>query len=363
MRRIFFRLLVILMLSITAIKAEINNQTLDIQVNVNDPESLKIAKYYQQARLIPESNIIYLSFRNNVNSLTEAEFLQIESQLKMKVTSNIQAYALAWRKPWRVDCMSITSAFSLGFSKEYCATECNLTKPVGYFNSRSTQPYTDFKIRPSMMLSANSVFAVKQLIDRGVAADYARPDASAYLVSTGDKQRNVRALYYPQIKKILGKLLNIEVVQADAIKNKQDVMFYFTGQDKVKFISTNNYLPGAIADHLTSAGGVLFNGSQMSVLDWVDAGVSGTYGTVVEPCNFKQKFPNPGIVMQKYMSGRSLIEAYWKSVQMPGQGVFVGEPLASPYKGCKYRLGVQGEYAYVIQQPNNLVERIAKNCH
>jgi hypothetical protein len=27
-----------------------------------------------------------------------------------------------------------------------------------------------------------------------------------------------------------------------------------------------------------------------------------------------------------------LIEAYWKSVQMPGQGLFVGEPLAAPYR-------------------------------
>ena len=356
-------LTVALLWVISPLKAEINNQTLAVLVNTNDPESLEIAKYYQQARLIPESNIIYLSFKNNVNSLTEAEFLQIESQLKMQVTSNIQAYVLAWRKPWRVGCMSITSAFSLGFSKEYCAEACNLTKPLSYFNSRSTQPYTDFEIRPSMMLSANNVDAVKKLIDRGVTSDYTRPTASAYLVRTSDKQRNVRALHYPRIKKTLGKLLNIEVVKADAIKNKQDVMFYFTGLSKVKFIDTSNYLPGAIADHLTSAGGFLFGGSQMSVLEWIDSGVTGTYGAVVEPCNFKQKFPNPGIVMQKYMSGNSLIEAYWKSVQMPGQGVFVGEPLASPYKGCKYRLGIQGEYNYVVQQPDNLVERSAKNCH
>jgi hypothetical protein len=32
-----------------------------------------------------------------------------------------------------------------------------------------------------------------------------------------------------------------------------------------------------------------------------------------------------------YYAGNSLVEAYWKSVQMPGEGVFVGEPLARPY--------------------------------
>jgi hypothetical protein len=28
-----------------------------------------------------------------------------------------------------------------------------------------------------------------------------------------------------------------------------------------------------------------------------------------------------------------LIEAYWKSVRMPGQGIFIGEPLARPFGG------------------------------
>jgi hypothetical protein len=27
----------------------------------------------------------------------------------------------------------------------------------------------------------------------------------------------------------------------------------------------------------------------------------------------------------------TLLEAYWKSVAMPGRGLFIGEPLARPY--------------------------------
>jgi hypothetical protein len=52
---------------------------------------------------------------------------------------------------------------------------------------------------------------------------------------------------------------------------------------------------------------------------------------VLEPCNFPQKFPNPGIVMSYYLQGDRLIEAYWKSVEQPGQGIFIGEPLARPF--------------------------------
>ena len=34
-----------------------------------------------------------------------------------------------------------------------------------------------------------------------------------------------------------------------------------------------------------------------------------------------------------YVTGATLIEAYWKSVEMPGQGIFIGEPLARPFGG------------------------------
>ena len=69
----------------------------------------------------------------------------------------------------------------------------------------------------------------------------------------------------------------------------------------------------------------------MTVVEWLRAGAAGSYGTVVEPCNFPDKFPNPDIVVRQYAAGATLIEAYWRSVLMPGQGLFVGEPLARPF--------------------------------
>jgi uncharacterized protein (TIGR03790 family) len=100
---------------------------------------------------------------------------------------------------------------------------------------------------------------------------------------------------------------------------------------QVAALETNQFSAGAIADHLTSSGGQLFGTRQMSVLRWLEAGATASYGTVVEPCAFTQKFPHPGIVIERYTEGESLIEAYWKSVRWPGQGLFVGEPMAAPY--------------------------------
>ena len=35
--------------------------------------------------------------------------------------------------------------------------------------------------------------------------------------------------------------------------------------------------------------------------------------------------------MFQYSTGATAIEAYWKSVAWPGEGVFIGEPLAHPF--------------------------------
>jgi len=57
-----------------------------------------------------------------------------------------------------------------------------------------------------------------------------------------------------------------------------------------------------------------------------------SYGTVQEPCSFTTKFPEPAVVIARYPRGETLLEAYRKSVAMPGQAVFVGEPLAAPFR-------------------------------
>jgi uncharacterized protein (TIGR03790 family) len=114
-------------------------------------------------------------------------------------------------------------------------------------------------------------------------------------------------------------------------------MFYFTGVVVVNGLETLRFMPGAIADHLTSSGGNLTDSSQMSAMRWLEAGATGSYGTVVEPCAMTQKFPFPAVVVAHYLQGETLIEAYWKSVLMPGQGIFIGEPLAAPFRRTAVR--------------------------
>src|SRR5271166_5845387 len=108
-------------------------------------------------------------------------------------------------------------------------------------------------------------------------------------------------------------------------------MAYFTGAASVPEVARIHFLPGAIADHLTSTGGVLYGGHQMSVIAWIAQGATASYGSVTEPCNLLGKFPSIGILFQHYLRGETILEAYWKSVAMPGQGLIIGEPLSRPF--------------------------------
>lgn len=302
--------------------------------NVNDAQSEEIARYYLQSRQVPAENLIGVELPKHAkDALTVPEFESLKAQLDAKL-GNQQVLLLVWRTPFAVQCNSITSALTLGLDLNQCRKTCDPGRDSPYFNSMSLRPWADHHIRLSMLLPISSVDAAKALIDRGVLSEFSLNDADGYFLKTRDVARSKpREPFFPQDgMTIKSKKLTLHTLSQESIENQGSVMFYFTGQKQVDFMLTNTYLPGAIADHLTSSGGVLasYNG-QMPASRWLDAGVTGSYGTVSEPCNYWQKFPNPQIVMAHYLSGETLIEAYWKSVKWPMQGVFVGEPLAKPY--------------------------------
>jgi len=314
-----------------------------VVVNDDDPASVEIGRYYAEKRGIAEGRIVHVRFPPGHAVMALGDFMRVHAELDAGAGVDVQAYALAWTRPYRVECMSVTAASALGFDPAYCAEGCRATRASPYFDSASRAPWTDHRLRPAMLLAGSDIESAKRLIDRGVRSDERWPQGKAYLMNTGDASRNVRAQSYERIKAVLGTAYPIEQVDADALEGRSDVMFEFTGAAKVASLATNRFLDGAIADHLTSFGGILgLGGGQTSALDWLAAGATGSYGTSSEPCNFRAKFPEPGIVMARYLGGESLVEAYWKSVLMPGQGVFVGDPLARPFGGVRINRSAAG---------------------
>lgn len=331
LRTIFFSGIVLGLISCQAWPQKKQNKELAIIVNHADPLSVQIGQYYRQKRNIPADHVIEVIFDPSVTNLSSEDFARIKQEVDALTPPEVKGYALTWTKPYRVDCMSITSAFALGFDTRHCAKGCQAIAPNPYFNSNRSEPFLDFGIRPTMTIAATSFEEAKALIDRGVASDNTHPQGTAYLMDTKDKARNVRSNFYSTITKQLSSRIPIEVIKSNVLKDKNDVLFYFTGVSKVRGLESNTFLPGAMADHLTSFGGKLTDSGQMSSMEWLKAGATGSYGAVVEPCNFVQKFPHPGVAMYHYLQGDNLLHAYWKSVGWVGQGIFIGEPLARPF--------------------------------
>lgn len=307
---------------------------LGLIINEADPLSVRIGEYYARVRRISPQNILRIRITSAGTTLRAEEFAALKTGIDTRTPKAVQAYALTWVTPYSVECMSITSAFAFGFDRAYCAEGCAFTRLSPYFDSNSRQPYNELGLRPTMSIAATSFDNARALIDRGLTASQRAnsgrpPPGRAYLMETDDTARNVRAAGYADAKLLVAGRVPVEIVKSPGLKNRDDVLFYFIGAKNVPDLATNHFVPGAVGDHLTSTGGNLLGFSQMSSLRWLEAGATGSYGAVVEPCNFTAKFPNVGLMMRRYLGGETLIEAYWKSVAMPGQGIFIGEPLAT----------------------------------
>jgi uncharacterized protein (TIGR03790 family) len=322
-------------------RTRILDEELAVLVNDDDPQAVAVADYYMSARALPPENLIHLSFPANVDVMTQADFELAFADMQAELPDGIQALALAWTRPYAVDCMSITTAFSQGFDLGHCGG-CAVTLESPYFDSPSFTPFEDHGLRPTMMLAGASVEDVQALIDRGLQADGSvHPTGDGYLIRTTDVARSVRYWDWVNLPNnwahvgglTLTYIDNSDGSGSNVISNTDNVMFYFTGLADVPDIATNTYVPGAIADHLTSFGGAVPTSSQMSAVAWLEAGATASFGTVVEPCNHTQKFPQASVAIDHYFRGETLVEAYTKSVAWPGQGLFIGDPLARPWDG------------------------------
>jgi uncharacterized protein (TIGR03790 family) len=326
-------------------------EDLAVVINEADPASVETGEYYANQRGVAPERVLRVNFPPGQAVMSADEFQRVQ-QLRDKLPAQVQAFALAWTLPYRVDCMSVTSAFAFGYDRAYCALGCQPTKLSAYFDSGSNQPHRDHGVRPAMLLAGRDVNHVKALIDRGLRAENQWPVGTAYLLNTTDRRRNVRAETYERARRKLIGGYRVERVDTDALEDKRDVMFLFTGTQRVKGMATNRYLDGAVADHLTSLGGMLTDSPQTSALEWLSAGATGSYGNTIEPCNYRAKFPDVTVLMGRYLGGETLIEAYWKSVLMPGQGVFIGDPLARPFGGVRYsRKGLQQQVQTHLLRP------------
>ncbi len=305
-------------------------------INTADPASVQIGEHYAAVRRLTPAQVLRVELPVRA-SLTREEFDRFAQAISAHFGRATQGLALAWTAPYAVECNSITGALALGFDGELCKQGCNMSRPSPYFNSASARPLNDFGMRPSMLLAGRSVEQVKALIDRGAAAEgtltlRGRPSVNVMLLTTDDVPRRVRMALYPPPGRLPGLGVEVQVVPADQLAKARQVLLVSTGSVQAPVQPAPHWAPGGLGDHLTSWGGDLLDGKgQGTALDWLASGAVASYGTVSEPCNHVQKFPHPQVLLGHYVQGQTALEAYWKSVAWPQQGLFVGDPLAAPF--------------------------------
>ena len=323
-------------LRIPRAEGRLTSKELGLVINTADPYSVEVGEFYIMARGLTRAQVLRLQLPVR-SSLTPDEFRSFAAQVDSFFDAPVQALALAWTYPYAVGCNSITGALALGYDGALCEHSCTPSRRSPYFNVASGRPYSELKMRPSMLLAARDVAMAKVMIQRGVASDGTLGlrgglPANAYFVATGDRARDARQPLFPPAGLVRRAGVDVHVENTLAIENASRVLVYQTGAVSVPKLDTIKWVPGALADHLTSFGGALEGGTgQMSIIDWIASGATASYGSVSEPCAHPQKFPHPQVMLLNYLQGASAIEAYWKSVAWPQQGVFIGEPLAAPF--------------------------------
>jgi uncharacterized protein (TIGR03790 family) len=324
-----------------------------VVVNQNCTNSLQLGDDYCEQREVPPQNFLRMTgWTNGSINWSPADFQTylLNPLLAMVasrgLTNQAQFVLLSMDIPYRVTDgtgqNSTTSALFYGFKTngvpvegiDSCSLPDNSSNSYAYSEMPFSQAKPDTAATNSflaMMLTDTNLAGAEATLTRGVAADFSYPTQTVYLAKTSDPARNVRFIEFDNSvfeNQVAG---NYAVTRVDTDSTSFTNLFgLLTGLSSFS-LATNAFVPGAVGDSLTSFGGyILENTGQTPALAFLEAGASGSYGTVVEPCNYTNKFPDA--VDYFYQTrGFSLAEAYYQSVLNPFQGLFVGEPLAAPF--------------------------------
>jgi uncharacterized protein (TIGR03790 family) len=324
-----------------------------VVVNQNSTNSLELGNYYCASRQVPPNNLLRISWPGPNTAWTSSDFQAdlLQPLLNLlatgQLTNQVDYVVLSMDIPFQTlngtNLNSTTSALFYGLKPDTNGTANTYAGSEATF--RLAKPATALGYSfMATMLTANSLAEAEQLVDQGVSSDEQSPNQPVLLQKTSDPSRNVRYSEFDNAifnVRVLGRSSLVRTNSDSAPPTTPPLFGYQTGLANFS-LAPNTFAPGAMADSLTSSGGVIFGpNDQTSLLAFIAAGAAGSYGTVAEPFSDPQKFPNP----QDYFyqaRGFSLAECYYQSVYSPFLGLIVAEPLAAPLAqpGYGYWVGV-----------------------
>ncbi len=332
-------------------------------VNQNSLVSKEIANHYIQWRKIPSQNVISLSlpesfFAGEVQVSPENFRTMIfDPTLKAIKERHLDKYILAWIYsadfPIRITSPQPMSLQGITFSKGQ-VVEAEQIKTGSYrsrlfcgpdkangpqVNGGTLDQYKNsLKEKmpiPSMMLSyvgTNGLTKKEALttLRSGMIADHSFPTGTIFFIKSDDVRSTCRDWQFPGAAKELKKLGVQAVITTNFPVNQTSIMGVQMGNAYAFPRQAGIYLPGSMAEHLTSLGAVFHHPEQTKLTAWLQAGATASAGTVVEPYSVWPKFPHARFYCH-YARGYTLLESFYLSIRSPSQILLVGEPLAQPW--------------------------------
>lgn len=315
-----------------------------VVINQNSPDSQDLANYFCEQRCVPPENVLRITWTGDNRAWSDSQFSSrllspLLNQLNVRqLTNQIDYVVLSMDIPFQTisngSVNSTTSALFYGL-KAYGGSDPGVTN--SYAQSELVFAQSPPASAPGVsflttMITGDTLETARRLIDQGVASDGMHPSQPVVLEKTSDPSRNLRHLLFDNA------IINVKIrdnsaivrVNSDETSGQSGFFGVQTGLDKWT-LSPGTFVSGAIADSMTSFGGIIFGpNAQSNLLSFLNAGAAGSYGTVAEPLTDTQKFPDPQVYFYQ-ARGFSLAESYYQSVTAPHLGLMVAEPLAAPF--------------------------------
>ena len=316
-----------------------------VVINQSSSNSCELANYFCERRQVPPENVLRIAWSGGNISWSSDQF---QTNLLDPLLAMIAARGLAGQVDYVVLSMDIpfqtvngsavnstTAALFYGLKNESGPDAAGIT------NSYAASEAVFSDARPASapgysflttMITASTLAQAESLVDQGVLSDGTFPTQTVVLAKSSDVLRNIRYRAFDNAilnTRIRGGFSMVRT-NSDSPLGQTNLLGYQTGLANFS-LSPQAFVPGSIADSLTSFGGIIFGpNSQTTLLAFIQAGAAGSYGTVTEPYPTPDKFPDPQVYF--YQSrGFSLAECYYQSLVVPYQGLIVGEPLAAPF--------------------------------
>lgn len=288
-----------------------------VVANANSEASLRIAQRYCELRKLPAWNLHRQAFADRVE-MSAAEFAAVVSA----VPDEADVVAFALDVPYRLGPLSVSGALMGGRAGHpWYSGEIPFDRAVGLGMQR---------VLPSTYLAGHNVLDTERMLEDAQVSYPDLANSGIFYFCTGVGVGGARngqiELAVQRLRKVGARA---EHSRSHNLTRERDILGQFTGHSSID-LSFAKYMPGSIVDNFSTLGGDLRGQPDLSTVgEFIHAGASAAYGITHDAAG-PARFANLAVVDQ-YVKGRPLFEAYLRCVYDWQVGMLVGDPLMAPF--------------------------------